>query len=73
MPPSLLTHPPPALSAPLPAPQAVPDPIFKQRLPELFPVLALLIRADYAPHDVHRALSELMVQVRNECLCVGGG
>ncbi|GIL58911.1 hypothetical protein Vafri_13917 [Volvox africanus] len=35
---------------------------FRRRLGELFPLLTQLIRADYAPPDVHRALSTLFAR-----------
>ncbi|GAX80611.1 hypothetical protein CEUSTIGMA_g8046.t1 [Chlamydomonas eustigma] len=41
--------------------QAVDEASFKARLPDLFPMLGLMIRADYAPHEVQRALSDLLV------------
>ena len=34
----------------------------RSALPELFPLLTQVIRADYAPGDVHKALASLFAQ-----------
>eukprot|EP00198_Chlamydomonas_reinhardtii_P005607 XP_001694943.1 SEC7/BIG-like ARF-guanine nucleotide exchange factor [Chlamydomonas reinhardtii] len=47
---------------------------FRKYVAELFPLLTQLIRADYAPADVHRALSSLFARrVQPMVLAVAGG
>ncbi|KAG2453172.1 hypothetical protein HYH02_002496 [Chlamydomonas schloesseri] len=47
---------------------------FRKYVAELFPLLTQLIRADYAPADVHRALSTLFARrVQPMVLAVAGG
>lgn len=38
------------------------EPTFRRHLPHFFPALARLVKCGYAPADVQRALSDLLLQ-----------
>ncbi|MEW5298187.1 MAG: hypothetical protein WDW36_001338 [Sanguina aurantia] len=51
----------PLVAASLHALSAFDDATFRAHLPDFFPLLTKLIRAEYAPTEVHRSLSELFL------------
>ncbi|PNH08742.1 putative serine/threonine-protein kinase, partial [Tetrabaena socialis] len=46
------------------------EPTFRKHVAELFPLLTQLIRADYAPADVYRALSTLFARRMSSSYCL---